>query len=435
MNMYDKNYEPYEDDEFLNAIGTNLAKDSVETYRTSIKIFCKVNQKTYSEIISEIREEQFDKIEDQKIIRYNADQGKVALYCNKVIDYYNEKGSSNQTIHTRLTHIRSMLKKSGIILPQKPKLNKTIVKPVIISRRNINRIFKYASVWKRSQISFLASTGMRVHDFVELCIDDFIEATSDFHNYVDVDEFIDNAPQNMMGFWVFQPHKTQKIGLTCKVCNSPESSNYILETLRKRKAKGLKLKGDDPLFVSEKTGFNKPLHRKSVTIGFWNLNKQFQEELKEELDDLLQSKLITRKEYKKRIASMPKLHPHGLRKFFTTTVRNYTTNRDVSLIMEGHTSPYKMDRHYVGANDELFSDEIIKETYRKIIPYLTFNMEIDPTEYETLKEIEKEYKKQLNKNKELEQKIELIQGNLKQLEMINDLIKSKKSVLDEIGLK
>ena len=436
MNMYNsETYEPREDIEFQKAIDNGLSEDSVETYRTSVKMFCEINNKTYEEIVLEIREEQYDRIDGDKIIRYDPNQGNVSLYCNNLIDHYRKKGSSNQTIQTRLTHIRSMLKKSGIILPQKPKLPKTNAKPVIITRANIKTILNRCSVSKKSQITFLASTGMRVHDLIDLDVDSFIEATKDYHNFVDVDEFIDNAPQDMMGFWVFEPNKTKRLGLECRVCNSPESSNYILENLRRRKfhlsKKGLKINGEDPLFVSEKTGFKKKLHRKSITYGFWNLNQEFQKDLKTQLDELLRNKQITRKEYKKRLECMPKLHPHGLRKFFTTTVRNYTTNRDISLIMEGHTSPYKMDKHYVGSNDELFSDEIIKETYRKIIPYLTFNYEVDPKEYEKLKKIESEYQNQLKKNEELEDKIDKIVVNLKQLEAINNAI-TEKSVLDNI---
>lgn len=435
--MYSETYEPKEDIEFRKAIDNSLAKDSIETYRTSIKIFCKINKKTYEEIITEIREEQYDRIENDKIIRYDPSQGKVALYCNNLINHYLEKGSSSQTIQTRLTHIRSMLKKSGIILPQKPRLTKKTTKQRIISRKDIHEIFKFSSIWRKAQISFLATTGMRIHDMVDLTIDDFIEATSEFHNFVDVDEFIDNAPVDMVGFWVFEPHKTRKLGLECRVCNTPESSNYLLETLRKRKMilkeKGETLAGKDPLFVSEKTGYNKPLHRKSVTIGFWNLNKEFQKQQKEKLDEKLRNKEITRKEYNKCLENMPKLHPHALRKFFTTTVRNYTTNRDISLIMEGHTSPYKMDKHYVGKNEELFSDEIIKQTYFEIIPYLTFNLEVDPSEYQSLKLVEEKYKDQLEKNAELEKQINAINNNIKQLKILNNII-NQNSVLDELNL-
>lgn len=435
--MDEKNYDCKNDLEFKKVMENDFSKDTIESYRTSINMFCRINKKSYSDIISEIRDEQFDRIEDNRIIRYNPNQGKVALYCNNLINYYLEKGSSKQTIHSRLNHIRSMLKKSGIILPQKPKIAINNEIETIISRKDIQSIFKFCSIWRKAQISFLASTGMRIYDMVNLTIDDFIEATTEYHDFIYVDDFVNNAPSDMVGFWDFKPHKTRKLGLECRVCNTPESSNYILETLKRRKEilkeKGEKLAGEDPLFISERTGYNKPLHRKSVTVGFWYLNKEFQNQLKYNLDEKLRNNEITRKEYKRSLENLPKLHPHGLRKFFTTTVRNYTTNRDISLIMEGHTSPFKMDKHYVGANDELFSDELIKQTYYKIIPYLTFNQEVDPIEYESLKLTEKKYENQLKRNNELEKQIQIIHENLLQLQTFNDLV-NKNSVLKELNL-
>ena len=52
MNMYNsETYEPREDIEFQKAIDNGLSEDSVETYRTSVKMFCEINNKTYEEIV------------------------------------------------------------------------------------------------------------------------------------------------------------------------------------------------------------------------------------------------------------------------------------------------------------------------------------------------------------------------------------------------
>lgn len=156
MIMDEKNYDCKNDLEFKKVMENDFSKDTIESYRTSINMFCRINKKSYSDIISEIRDEQFDRIEDNRIIRYNPNQGKVALYCNNLINYYLEKGSSKQTIHSRLNHIRSMLKKSGIILPQKPKIAINNEIETIISRKDIQSIFKFCSIWRKAQISFLA---------------------------------------------------------------------------------------------------------------------------------------------------------------------------------------------------------------------------------------------------------------------------------------
>ena len=62
-----------------------------------------------------------------------------------------------------------------------------------------------------------------------------MDATRAYHDFVDVEDFIDNAPQDMMGFWSFEPVKTKKYDISCKTFNSPESSNLILQNLRRLK--------------------------------------------------------------------------------------------------------------------------------------------------------------------------------------------------------
>ena len=48
-----------------------------------------------------------------------------------------------------------------------------------------------------------------------------------------VDDFIDNAPDDMIGFWDLIPHKESKNDIRCKTFNSGESSNLILQNLRR----------------------------------------------------------------------------------------------------------------------------------------------------------------------------------------------------------
>ena len=81
----------------------------------------------------------------------------------------------------------------------------------------------------------MLSSGMRIGDCVELTIGDFMDATRAYHNFVDADDFVDNAPQDMIGFWSFEPGKTKKFDVKCKTFNSPESSNIILQNLRRLK--------------------------------------------------------------------------------------------------------------------------------------------------------------------------------------------------------
>ena len=85
--------------------------------------------------------------------------------------------------------------------------------------------------------------------------------------FVELEDFIENAPSDMIGYWKFHPHKTQRFNIECQTFNDPESSNLILQNLRKLKNEyyprknrknGLDLKPskDDALFGSKKDILN-----------------------------------------------------------------------------------------------------------------------------------------------------------------------------------
>ena len=51
--------------------------------------------------------------------------------------------------------------------------------------------------------NFLTSTGMKIGDVASLTIGDFMKATFEYHDFINVEDFIDNAPKDMIGKWVF----------------------------------------------------------------------------------------------------------------------------------------------------------------------------------------------------------------------------------------
>lgn len=409
-----ENMELMEDYEFGKIIlNSSISEQSKKTYAKSLKLFCEYVGKTYTEIVNEIKEEQYDRIEDNKIIRYNPNEGIVNRYITGFLNHYREKGNKESTLSIKEKHIRTCLKKSEIILPSiyiNHRNNQG--KKNILTRKDIGYVIEHSNIHHKALISFAGSTGLRVSDLWTLTIEDFMENTREYHDYYDVDEFIEKAPYGMIGFWKLIPHKTENINLECRVCNTPESSDYILDSLTERKdfleKKGLKLELDDALFSSRNKGFKGFYSQTSLSPLFTLKNKMLFEYRKKELDKQYEEHLLSRKEYREALENIPKFHAHALRHFFTTTVRNYTTNRDVSLIMEGHTSPYKMDSHYVGKNDEMFSDDMIKETYKKIINCLTFNLKIDPKEYQELLITRKNYEEQLEVNQDLQKKYEYL---------------------------
>ena len=416
-----------EDYEFKKTIYySDVSEQTKKTYAKSLKLFCEYVGKTYSEIVEEIKAEQYDEIVDNRIIRYNPNDGTVNRYMVGFLNHYKQKGNKESTLSIKEKHIRTCLKKSEIILPSiHIKAKKNNGKKNILTRKDIGYVINHSNIHHKALLSFAGCTGFRVSDLRKLTIEDFMESTREYHDFHDIDEFIEKAPYGMMGFWQIIPHKTQSINLECRVCNTPESSDYILDSLTERKdfleKKGLKLELDDALFSSRNKNYKGFYSEASLSPLFTLKNKMLYEHRKKELDDKYEKHLLSRREYHGALENIPKFHAHALRHFFTTTVRNYTTNRDVSLIMEGHTSPYKMDSHYVGKNDEMFSDDVIKETYKKILDCLTFSISIDPQEYQELLIAKRNYAEQLNVNENLQKKYEQLS------ELIGEIVKTQDS--------
>lgn len=420
-------YDVEHDKEVIKILNNpNLSKQTKETYKKDIRYFCKIIGKPYHQIIDEIKKQQYDKIdENNRIIRYNPNEGLVNEYLMGYLDYSRGKGNKESTLSIKEKHIRTVFNKSGIILPDiQIKHNNTKKKKNILTKDDIRYVISKSNIHHKSVIAFASCTGLRVADLCKLTIEDYMEATRGQHNCFTVEEFIETAPYDMIGFFEIIPQKTEKMDLECRVCNTPESNNYILDSLVERqdllKEKGLKLEYDDALFSSRKGGYKKPYKESSLSSILSRKNKILKDYKTKILKNQFNNHEISRKEYNQKLKKLPKFHAHALRHFFITTVRAYTTNRDVSLIMEAHTSPYKMDAPYVGKNEDMFSDEVIIKTYKSIIPYLTFDLKMDAEEYLLLRETRQQYKEQLEKNKELESKYNELSGLVENMLKVED---------------
>lgn len=384
--MYDlKKYKIEEDLEVKKIMDKNeLSKYSIATYLSVLKQFTKCIGKPYYEIIQEIKQLQMDKIVENNIIRYNPNDSLINNYIHEYMDYLISIGNKRSTINIKTKQLITLLKKSNIETPKiKFKKEATQTKVQLITTDDIRFILKNSNIHHRALITFLASTGIRRYDVINTFkIEDFIEGCSDYTDAIFLDDFLEKPPKNMIPFFEFIPHKTKKTGLPCKVCCSAEASNLIIQSLILRKKnveRHNKEHNDDlvfdeecPLFGSKKKSYVENYDERSISAMFFQKNKLLKEHKEQQLDILLKNHQITKKEWRLRKESLPKFHPHALRHRFISTVRAYTTNRDISLLLEGHASSISTDKYYVGESEELFNKEFIKNTYLEIMPYLTF---------------------------------------------------------------
>lgn len=393
--MFDsKTYDVSNDLEVVKIIDTDeLSKYSVITYYSVIKQFCGCIGKPYCEIVSEIKKLQRDKIVGNDIIRYNPNDSLINDYIHEYMIFLEKKGNRKSTINLKIKQLLVLFKKSNIEVPKinfKTEAKQKKVK--LITTDDIRFILKNSSIHHQALITFLASTGIRRYDAINTFkIEDFIESCSDYTNAIFLDDFLEDAKENMIPYFEFIPHKTKKTGLPCKVCCSAESSNLIVRSLilrqksieRHNKLYGTDLVLDEecPLFTSKKKHYVGKLEEKSISVMFFNKNKLLRKHKEEELDNQLRNHEISKKEWRLKKESIPNFKPHSLRHRFVSTVRAYTTNRDISLLLEGHASSINTDKYYVGESEELFNKESIKKTYLQVMPYLTFLNDSSPISF------------------------------------------------------
>lgn len=433
--MYDmKTYNVSEDIEVSKIIDKNeLSKYSIATYYTVIKQFSECIGKPYFKIIEEIKQLQNDKIIGNEIIRYNPNDSLINEYIHKYINYLEKKGNKKSSINIKLKQLLTLLKKSNITLPQITFKKEAKQKKVqLLTTDDIRFVLQNSNIHHQALITFMASTGVRRYDLINTFkIEDFIEGCSDYTNAIYLNEFLEETHENMIPYFEFVPNKTKKTGLPCKVCCSAEASNLIIRSLKARQKSierhnrehndNLKLTEESPLFTSKKKSYVGNFNENSISVLFYNKNKLLQSHKLNELNNQLKNHVISKKEWRLKKETLPIFHPHSLRHRFISTIRAYTTNRDISLLMEGHASSISTDKFYIGESEELFNKKSIKQTYLQVMPYLTFFQNVNPISY--LKEKEKLEKFQ-NKIESLEKRIDRfgeMESYLKENSVLNKL--------------
>lgn len=403
----DNIYDPMLDPKFKRALGgRRLSPDSIHAYAVAAKVFYKCTGKTISDAYNEIKPLEKNVIQDGFLIMYNPNDSLIRDYFDMFYDYLVETGKSESTQNNYLKRMRVIFNSLELQLPKPIKVKETKKKKPLLRKKDIAFMFNISNTFYKALYCFLACTGIRISDAVEFTINDFIDATYDYHKCATLEKFLSKTHDDMIGYWEFVPKKTKySSGVVCKVCNTPESNRYIIDALHERvksierqnveKRTNVKIEGDDPLFPTYKNYFKEKNCRENVvTEATWK-NKQLQVEMKKELKQLFEEGKITTKEYESRLNNLPNFHAHALRHFFISTIRAYLPNRDVSLIMEAHVSNIATDENYIGQSEELFDKYMIEDHYIKIMNHLIFSMEVDPEEFGRLKrekeEIENKY--------------------------------------------
>lgn len=385
----------------------NLSKSTELNYSNVIKYFTEANNITFTDFIKKIKSQQYDYIQDNRIIRYDPEFSDISVYLDTFIETVQKNGASNITINGYLTKLKAILNFFDIQLPRFPELADDTRDWYPLTKEEIKYIISISDITYKAIILFLTTTGVRRTDLVNFTIEDFMKATNDYHNYTNVYEFIDHAPQGMIPFFDFYPQKTKRHNIECKVCCTPECSDMVLLMLRERKQTMKKLypeltiKKEDKLFSTKRKHYKESMKPSTVTNVFYHKQIKLMQERRRVLDYKMINNEISKEVHDSLLHEEPRFSPHALRKYFITTVAENVGNLRVCALMEGHAPPMGLDRNYVR-----ISDELVKNEYLKVIPPLSFkDVKVDFLTSKRKKELEDEIRELKEENHEIRKNI------------------------------
>ena len=379
----DSHYNIFNDEYFRGYINSNRVIDvSEKKYAKDLIKLSKAMDMEFGEIVIKCKEQQkttgeIRNVDGKQLLTIDEfDAESPNSFVKKIHDEYvafcQNNGNSNVTINNGIMVLRTFLKHYNVKLSKWTPLEVDKPDLICLTKEDFIFVMKDSSLPHQALITFMLSTGIRIGDCLTFTIRDFMEATSDYHDFADVNEFIDNAPDDMIGFWDFLPKKTKKHNIRCTTLNSAESSNYILQNLRRiknqylpRKSKRikqeLKISKDDALFGSHHKMYKKPMTVKGITDQFTLKSHKLHAWKVSQIKNLIAKGVKSEEDFEDLEELIPRFHAHGCRKYFQTIVSNNCGNLRLCALMEGHKMPLKNDPSYI---DIEITKDYIKDVYR-----------------------------------------------------------------------
>ena len=398
----------------------DLSEDTEKNYAKNLSKFCKATGKKLEEIIVECKDQQDIETEEiissetvdgkqvtkRKVVKFDVEgsESLVKKYFEQFEEYCRLKGNKNITINTGFDTVKAVLTHFKVKIPKWRNLSNDADDWNLLSKEDFKFVLADSSLMHKSLTLFMLSTGMRLGDALNITIGEYMEKTSDYHDFVEVDDFIDNAPDDMMGYWDFYPKKTIKNTnpSLCRTFNSPESNKFILQNLRRvkndyfpRKSKKihkeLKLTKKDSLFGSKRKYYKKAPLPESISSMFRRNDKQLYEWHINRIQQKINDGVISAEDYDKEVGLIPQFHPHACRKYFCTMIERHTANERRYRLMEGHAPIYKNDRSYIDiSKDEIF--EVYNDAVGDLSVYYDGDKEMD--------DLREDFNQQLNAQEE-----------------------------------
>lgn len=274
---------------------------------------------------------------------------------------YNNYNVSTAQLY--LTAILTIYRHYEITIPPLPYFSKTRLHhnpPLnyndLPDRQLLSEIIQAVSPLAKSLILFMSSSGISRIDVLNLTINDYLQATQEYHDHQDS---VKNAIKEMRDKDIIPCFtlKRQKTGMDYFTFCSHEAVKSINAYLLTRTEI---LHGDKPLFK---------LHERYINMIFERLNGEFQ--------------------LGKQPNGYNRLTPHMLRKYHASQMAESGMSTDHINLLQGRKVAGVAHEHYIR-----IKPETLKEEYIKALPYLVVDdVNKYKTENQLLREENEDYKR------------------------------------------
>ncbi len=258
-----------ENKEIINKFCTerHLKELTRKSYESAINKYSNFHQKTMHELIIEAEQE------EQQNIKW-----KYSTLRDRLINFRNyllEEELLHNTVKGYLSRVQTFYENFEIEIGKLPPVSqKNMNKPDAISfndlpdKELIKLVLKVVSPVMRAIILFMTSSGCAKRETLNLTVESFLKATSEYHNNSDdIYSAIDilKNRDDVVPSWRLKRQKTNKFYTTF---SSPESTSEIINYLISEERP---LKLDSPLFKITPTYFNNYFTK--INNDYFNLGK------------------------------------------------------------------------------------------------------------------------------------------------------------------
>ena len=350
-NFYDVRHDPFFED-FI--VERNLKTRSENSYRNALNNYCNYHHMTLQELLDEA-----DREEEERILERNRTLVKRLKEYRK---YELQKGTKPSSLSDYLIKIKSFYRHFMIQIPYIPPLkvkrNQTMIEDLPRKQDLIEAIQHTSNLKHTAIIYFIASSGTGRQEVANLRVQDFIDATSEYHNGTnDVQDILKQLEnqKDIIPVWSMTRQKTQYRYYTV---SSGESTTHLIRYLKTRPPKTLRPTAK--LFDIEPEVITSFLSRLNTKCRF----------------PTPKNKAL--------------IHPHNIRRYHATTIQNKTLadrlqGRKGDSITEAY---FKADPQY------------LKREYMKHIEDLTLQpSRVVTIESDEVKALKKQHQAEINKLK------------------------------------